>query len=192
MKVPFPFLGNPLSIIFGLSFVLLSLYSCENDLKEIQRVIDSDEVGVEQAKDVEILYSDSAVVKVRLRGPTMMRYLDQSNQRTVFPDNVRVDFLDGGKESHSVLTAKYAIRYDKKDEIFIRDSVVWKSNNQETLETEELVWNDKSKKLYSNKFVTITTADEIIQGYGFDANQEFTHWKINAITGIIKVDGIEQ
>ena len=64
------------------------------------------------------------------------------------------------------------------------------SNHKEQLETEELIWDEKKEKVYSNKFVKITKPDEKIYGYGVEANQDFTRWKINAIEGELKVDGL--
>ena len=51
-------------------------------------------------------------------------------------------------------------------------------------------WDEKLNKVYTKKFVKITRPGEIIYGYGFEANQDFTRWEINAITGRIKVDGL--
>jgi hypothetical protein len=66
--------------------------------------------------------------------------------------------------------------------------VVWKSHKQEKLESEELIWEEEERRIYSNKFVKITKPDEVIYGVGFETNQEFTRWKINAPEGEILVD----
>ena len=70
----------------------------------------------------------------------------------------------------------------------MRDSVVWKSVEGDTLETEELFWDERREKIYSNKFVVITRPDEVIYGHGFEADQDFSYSRINAIEGRIKVD----
>jgi len=53
-----------LTILSFLALVVLA--SCENDMSAIQRVISQEEQAVERARDVEILYSDSAIVRVRI------------------------------------------------------------------------------------------------------------------------------
>lgn len=45
----------------------------------------------------------------------------------------------------------------------------------------------KAERIYSDKFVRITTEDEILYGEGFESNQEFTNWKIIKPTGSIKI-----
>jgi len=169
---------------------LLLFTSCENDLEEVRHAVSKDELKMEVAKEVEMLYSDSAVIKVRVASPVMHRYLDKKNPRQEFPEGLRLEFLTPNGRAQSYLTAKFAIRYEHKNEVIVRDSVVWKSPNQERLETEELIWDEQKEKVYSNKFVKITKPGEKIYGYGFEANQDFTRWTINAIEGELKVDGL--
>ena len=169
---------------------LITFFSCKNDLEEIDRVINREMIAVETAKEVEMLYSDSAMIKVRVEGPVMLRHLDKENPRQEFTDGVKVVFFTYGQKIESTLTAKYALRLEKKNKIIVRDSVVWESNKGEKLETEELIWEERREKVYTNRFVTITKPDEIIYGYGFEAKQDFSTWTINAVEGMLKTEGI--
>jgi len=175
-----------------LSFFLLLflLTSCENDLEDIKSVATPDELKYETMTNVELLYSDSAIIRVKVMGAKMFRYLDINTPRQEFPEGIKVDFFDQRGRTQSELTARYALRFEKKNEITVRDSVVWESKKNEKLETEELIWDEKLNKVYTKKFVKITRPGEIVYGYGFEANQDFTRWEINAITGRIKVDGL--
>lgn len=177
----------------GYSFLFLFIFlltSCENDLDEIKSVATSDELKYETMKNVELLYSDSAIIRVKVMGDKMFRYLDVNTPKQEFPEGIQVDFFDPSGRTQSELTAKYALRFEKKNEIIVKDSVVWESKKMEMLETEELIWDEKLNKVYTKKFVKITRPGEIVYGYGFEANQDFTRWEINAITGRIKVDGL--
>lgn len=180
---------------FFLKIIILFFFlsSCENDLAEVERVIKKEELQFETMKGgVEMLYSDSAIVRVKVTGPTMLRYLNKEEPTQEFPDGVNVDFFSPSGRVSSQLSSKYAIRYEGKKNILVKDSVVWKSKLDEILETEELIWDEKEERVYTKKFVKITRPDEIVYGYGLDANQDFTRWKIEAITGRIKVDGISK
>ena len=177
-------------MVFLNIFALFFLTSCQNDLAEIDKVINGEMISVETAKEVSVLYSDSAMVKVRVEGPVMLRHLDTENPRQEFTDGVKVVFFGAGQKIESVLTAKYAIRLEKKNQIIVRDSVVWQSFKGEKLETEELIWEERKEKVYSNRFVTITKPDEIIYGYGFEADQDFSSWTIKAVEGELKNQGI--
>jgi len=116
----------------------------------------------------------------------MLRHLDREKPRQEFIDGVNVTFFSPNNRAQSTLTAKHAVRYDKTNQIHITKNVVWESANGERLETEELIWEERSGRVYNNnRFVTVIKSDEIIYGHGFEANQDFTEWTINAIEAVL-------
>lgn len=175
-----------------LGTALLVLTACENDLKEIDRLFSEEEVKVETAFDVQLLYSDSANVQVRVSGPRMLRHFKSAIPYEEFPDGILVEFLNNSSKPRNNLTAKYALRYESKNEVIVRDSVVWQSGKGEKLETEELIWDDRKKKVYTKRFVKITNAEEVLYGYGFVADQDFNHWEITQLIGEMKVEGLDE
>jgi LPS export ABC transporter protein LptC len=142
--------------------------ACEGGVKRKPQVFTEDDVAVEVGKEVEILYSDSAVVRVRVTGPVMHNYLDPNNSRQEFPQGVKMEFLLPNLQVRSTLTAKNAIRRQEKGEIIAKDSVILTTIENERLETEELIWNEKTAKIHTEKFVKVTKPDEIIYGYGLE------------------------
>ncbi|MFT4762359.1 MAG: LPS export ABC transporter protein LptC [Paraglaciecola sp.] len=170
-------------LIIGSLFI-----ACENDIAEVQKYISKDLTAVETAKEIEMLYSDSAMVKVRVTSPTLIRHLDNSNPRQEFPDGISMEFLNASHRTTSRMTAKYALRFEKEGKVVMRDSVVWLSEKNEQLETEELIWEETKDKVYTKKFVVIRKAEEIIYGHGFESNKDFTEWRINAIQGRKKIN----
>lgn len=171
-------------------FVLLAcclLWACENDPAEVAALLANLDPEVERAEDIEMLYSDSALLKVRIEGPVMLTYLDKQDERQEFPEGVRVEFFGPEGKINSILTAKYGVRINKKNQIIVRDSVVWQSIENEKLETEELIWDERKEKVFTQKFVVITRPDEIITGHGFESDQNFENARINAVDGRIKI-----
>ncbi len=167
---------------------LFLILSCENDPAEVAALNANLNTSVERAEDVKIIYSDSAIVRVTIEGPVMLSYLENNEPRQEFPEGVHVDFYGLGKQKTGELTALYGLRLERKGQVIVRDSVVWKSIDGEKLETEELIWDERTAKVFTQKFVRITRPDEIIYGYGLRANQDFSEARINAVQGRIKVD----
>lgn len=177
--------------VFSLIMGTLLFSACENDPADIEALARKFRTDIETAKGVEILYSDSAQLKVRIEGETMLTYLDKVNPKQEFVDGMFVEFFGPSGEITSTLSSKYALRMEQKREMIVRDSVIWQSEEQQKkLETEELIWDEKNQKIYTNKFVVITSPDEIIYGHGFEADQNFENVKIKAIDGRVKVDDI--
>lgn len=168
------------------------LLGCRNDIAEVHRLVNEEETGVERMHTVEILYSDSAVVRVQIEAPTLVRHVEERAPYEEFPDGVRVSFFNPLGKEESILTANYAIRYARDGRIIARDSVVWESDSSEKLETEELIWEEADGRIYSDKFVTIKRPGEIIYGVGFETDQDFTEWTIKATEGDIQLGESQQ
>lgn len=146
----------------------------------------------EIADSVEILYSDSAVVRVRIKAPLLYNYTDKKNPRREFPKGILVEFFDENKNIQSRLTAKTAVQYEKLNKFIVEDSVVVKSVRNEMMETEGLVWDESSQKVHTDRFITITTSTEIIKGYGFESDYDFQNWELKKVSGRLQADRVNQ
>ena len=63
---------------------------------------------------------------------------------------------------------------------------------QQTLSTEELYWNPITKKVYSDKKVTILTPRESITALGgMDASEDFSKYSLRKPKGIFMVDSLK-
>lgn len=179
----FPFFFAPL---------LLALGACDAVQQREHQVFTQEDTDVEVGHDVEILYSDSAIVRVRITAPTMMNYQDRDDPRQEFPDHIKVEFLNPDLRVRSTLTAKSAVRQQNKGLVTIRDSVVLTTVEQEKLETEELIWNEKTEMISTEKFVKVTKPGEVIYGFGLEANQDFSFWKIKVPKGTIRAEQLDK
>ena len=159
-------------------------------MKELDHIQLQDKVGIERGTGVELLYSDSAIVRVAIHAPTLLRYIDKEKPKQVFPDGVDADFYDENHVQTSKLIAKYAEQFQKERKVYLSDSVhIW-NNKNEHLETDELIWDETADQISSSKFVKITTPTQIIKGYGFKSNLAFTNWEIYDVHGRIESKNI--
>jgi len=141
------------------------------------------EYGIEEARDVEILYSDSARLRVKIEGPLLRRYIYRFRVEEEFPEGVHVTFYDGISRPSAWLSAKYAIRKPQDNETIVQDSVVLFNTQGEKMEGLELIWDENTEMIHTDKFVRITRADEIIYSRGFSSNQDFTEYTLYAVEG---------
>ena len=174
--------------IFGISAAL----GCTDSIKETRQVFTQNDVAVEIGREVEILYSDSALVRVRVTGPVLHNHSSPEKPRQEFPEGIQMDFISPDLSVRSVLTAKTATRYQEEGKIIVRDSVVLTTVKQEKLETEELIWDERTGKIRTEKFVKVSQPGEIIYGFGLEAEQDFSYWKILVPKGRIKVEQLNE
>jgi len=173
-------------LIVSLVTVITLFISCTTDLEKINKISGSSNTMVEKGEEVEIQYSEMGHRKATVLAPLVITH-GTDNPSMEFPDGVRLYFYDDRKDTTSKLTADYGIYYTNKEEMMVRDNVVIVNVKGETLNTEELVWKRKDEKIYSDKFVRITTPEEIIYGTGFEAKQDFSDYTIKNISGIVHV-----
>lgn len=178
----------PISIIkYQIAIVCVILFNaCENDIQTINKIATKQEVQIETGTDIEILYSSDAIIKAKLKAPQLKRYIVK-NPYTEFDKGLIAFFYDDSSKQISKLTAGYGRVNEKDNTMIVRDSVEVLSVKNEKLNTEELSWNSKTRKIFTDKFVKIQTADEIIYGDGLEANEDLTNYKIKKIRGTVSL-----
>jgi LPS export ABC transporter protein LptC len=166
-----------------MTLVLLSCVEKEFDLDAVRTPRD---YSIEEARDVEVIYSDSAVLRVKIEGPLLRRYVYRFRVEEEFPEGVVVNFFDTNARPTAWLSAKYAIRKPQEHRThrtIVRDSVVLHNTLGEKIEGLELIWDENEETIYTDKFVKITRPDEIIYSRGFKSNQDFTKYTLYAVEG---------
>jgi LPS export ABC transporter protein LptC len=168
------------------------LFACENDIKEITSLSQIDSISYEQARDIEVYYSDSGKVKAYLESPLMRNY-DKPKAYVEFPEGFKVIFFDSALNPKSEITAKYGIRFEKTKTMEAKNNVVVINlDKKEQLNTEHLIWDENKRIIYSDVFVKITRADEVLYGDGLRSDQDFEDYTIKNPTGEFKINPDER
>jgi LPS export ABC transporter protein LptC len=165
------------------------LTGCENDLKDLQK-ISANEVSkpIERYTNVDVIYSDSARVKAHMTAPLMIIY-KVKKPYTEMPKGVNVKFYDNNLKESSTIVADYAIRRDSQKTIELRKNVVGTNIKGDRFTSDELIWDESTKQIHSNKLVHVRMADgSITDGTSFTSDENLDHWIMTQGTGIIHVN----
>lgn len=169
--------------------LFLGILSCENDIKTIQSFSNEKEIPVLSAENIEVLYSDSTKIKLRLVAPLIKKFEDKERPYTEFPNGIQLFLYKNNMEVKTIIKARYA-QYFERDKLWYARNDVQANNieKNEHLNTEELYWNETKGTLYSSKFTRIINANGVFYGEnGFDADQNLDKWKLKGIKGSVKV-----
>ena len=60
------------------------------------------------------------------------------------------------------------------------------------ISSSEMMWRNKDRKIISDKFVTIVSPKEKIEGYGFESDQSLKNYVIYNITYITEPDSLSK
>jgi len=159
--------------------------SCKKNDPKIVEDITSKSPPAEYSTDVVAIYSDSGKVKARLTAPSMIRYLTQESIE--MPKGLFVQFYDTSLNVKSWMKADYGIRYLKTGITQVRGHVQVRNIKGDSLNTEEMFWDERKSKVYGNKFVSVRTKTQIILADGFDSNIDFTDYNFHNIKGVIQL-----
>ena len=171
-----------------LSIFLIVLISCTNDVKEIDALFVGADLNKEHAENVEILYSDSSMVRIRIEAPKMTRHLEKSNVYDEFPEGLKVTFFNNNGRPSSWLEAGYAIKRENEGKVYVKKDVVVYNSRNDMLRTIELIWDENEKTISTEKAVKIMqpSIGDTLFGYGVIANEDFTRFEIKRNVSAIK------
>ncbi len=163
--------------------ILLS--SCKTDIQIVNALTEREQVPSLVYENIEILYTENGKIRIRVLAPESMYYQYAEEPYNEFPKGITVYNYDDSLNVESTITANYAIFYEKEELWNARYDVVAQNNKGQILNTEQLFWNQKTKKIYSNDMVKLTSDDDVIFGEGMDSDEDFNDWIVRKPSGKI-------
>jgi LPS export ABC transporter protein LptC len=103
-------------------------------------------------------------------------------QKITLLDGVKIHFYNKEQKNTSWLTSLHGKVNDLTKDMFAIDSVVALNDSGTVLKTSELMWRNSNQKITTDKFVTITSPKQTIQGYGLESDQHLENYKILNVT----------
>lgn len=147
----------------------------------------SEEYGIDAdpesdvAYDIVMIYTDNAEKVMELTAPKLERK-EENPAKDIFPEGILVTFYNDEVE-YATLQADFAERLPDQYLVIATDNVVFENIEGEKLETSQLKWDERKGRIFTDRFAKFTRPDEIIYGYGFNANQDFTEIEFEKTTG---------
>ncbi len=163
------------------------LFSCENDLAVVDSLKVDQNTPVESSFDVNLEYTDSGKVVMRLLAPEIDRF-EGDDEFMEMPKGMNMEFYDSLGIIKSTIKANYAINYIKKKIMKAENNVVATNSKGQKLITELLIWDQNTHKIYTDKKVKVISEDKILFGDGLTSDEQFENWEISNPTGDINIE----
>lgn len=186
MKKPLAQYLKPQGLFLVVCFMLL-LSSCENDLSKLPSNTPKD-LESDRATDVTFIYSEQGKTMAELHTREFIGNESAKPPYIDFLKGVKMNMFDDSMKVETVVTARSARYYTQAGNIIARDSVLVHNRKGETLQTEELIWNQKLQRFYTDKFVKMTVDGQVSWGYGLEATQDFSYVRIRNQRGNVPVN----
>ena len=176
--------------MYFLFFVIIFFSSCANDPDLVKDFFDKENLFIERIEGAEILYTERGLLNVKIISNTIERFKTQPE--LVLSNNLEVTFYNDSGLVESILKGGYAEINEEKNIMTVYENVVLSSLEGKRLETEELSWDERKQKIFTDKEVIIITQKEIINGSGFTSNTDFSKYFISKINGIVNVENLNE
>ena len=156
--------------------VLLS--SCRS--KEVAKPVVY-EGPLRQGINVSVRYTEKEKLKTILQTKKLNEF--QNGDRE-FPEGIYLEFYDVTGKLTSTLRANSAFFFKEENKWRGRGKVeVINLEKQQQLNTEELFWKPDTRKIFTDKFVTITDKEDVLYGTGLTANQDLSDYHLKNTSG---------
>lgn len=159
--------------------IIIALFGCsEEKLKpKIDSSLKAEQLPAQESWGSTIVFTDSGYTAAILKTGHLRMFTE--TQQTLLDNSVKIDFYNTQKIITTTLTSKRGRVEDATRDLYAFDSVVVVNNDGTVLTTEELKWRNIDKKIVTDRFVTIVTRTDKIQGYGLVSDQHLIHYTIN-------------
>ena len=167
------------------------LFSCAD--KDTGRASASEETMMtEYSEDLSVVMSQNGRRSYHFVTPLLEGYSLAREPYREFRKGVKITTYqnDSLTTVDAVLTANYAIYYENRELWEAKGNVVVEKSDGKTLYTQQLFWNARTKKTYSNvdsKIVQNNGRDVFI-GEGFESDEEFKDWRFRRMKGRMEVE----
>lgn len=163
------------------------IWSCSDDKPVGMADVDPETTPTMLTRNVETLISDSGITRFRISAPVWYVYDEAADPTWKFPESLRLERFADDMTVEAIVEADSAL-YLKNRQLWRLDGHVNIRNTAgEKFITNQLFWDQKRHKVYSDSFIHIERIDKTLEGYGFDSNEQLTRYTINSVSGIFPV-----
>ncbi len=168
--------------------VLASVGACREDRHSyVPNASDPDAVPTMSTTDVETFISDSGYTRYHISTPLWQMFDEADEPYWRFPAGLKLQQYDERLRPSANMVCDSA-RYLSRRRLWQLDGhVVMVNTMRDSFLTQQLFWDQNRSTVYSDSFIHIVRSDRIIEGYGFESNQNMTAYTVHRPTGIIPV-----
>jgi len=168
---------------------LTFIASCSNDKPDkIGAIVDRTKLPRQHVTDFTTIISDSGITRYRISASRWDFYDKAIQPYQEFPDGIYLEKFDENMKVDANIQSNYA-RFNENDQIWeLRGKVRAMNLQGELFETQQLFWNQRQARFYSDSLIKITQATRLIIGTGFESNESMTRYIIKKTQGIFPLN----
>lgn len=163
-------------------------FSCQTKHEMTESVTDIKNTPQVYADSITTIVSDSGIIRYRIIAPEWYVYEKADTPYWDFPNGLRFERFDENYKVDAEIECDRAVYYSKLELWKLNDNIEATNLNKEEFYTNELYWDQKEERVYSDSAITIIQKERKILGVGFESNQTFSRYSIRQPKGTIPIE----
>lgn len=173
----------PVAVSVWAAGVLLA--ACSEDRRETIAIsADPETFPTMKTLNVSTVISDSGYTRYHITTPVWLMFENAADPHWNFPEGIFVVKFDTTMVEDGTFTSDTATYFSRKKLWRFDRNVRMRNVNGDRFRTQQLFWDQMAHKIYSDSFIHIERPDKIIEGYGFESNENMTTYTIRHPSGI--------
>ncbi len=178
------------------AFVLilfLIFAACREDKKiDVAASLNPKKMATMSTRNIATLISDSGVIQYKIVAPLWSVFEAVDTPYWLFPQGLYLEKYDPLFKVIATVAADSAIYY--------KDLKLWKLIGRVEMTkfpkdlflSERVFWDQRSGKIYSDTFIHIENATHVLEGTGFESNENLSQYRILNPSGIFPINPQDQ
>ena len=166
---------------------ITTFFSCDDSSTLLKQLNTFNENPVGIAYNINMTYTDSALIKARLEAPVHLDFSHLSFKYSEFPDGLKVIFYNEQNQENTVY-ADYGILYNQTKIVDLQGNVVLLSYDGSRLETDQMYWDAEKEWLFTEEPFLFQNNDYNLAANRLDTNKEFSKFQTGKLSGTIAVE----
>lgn len=164
--------------------------ACADDKREtIALSADPETFPTMRTINVSTTISDSGYTRYHITTPLWLMFEEAREPHWNFPEGMFIVKLDNDMKEDGTFTADTATFYSNKKLWQFDRNVRMRNINGDRFLTQQLFWDQNTRKIYSDSFIHIERSDRIIEGYGFESDENMTNYTVRHPSAILPTNG---
>ena len=169
--------------------VVQTMYGCkEESTTMVSHPTNPELVPTMTTTDVQTVISDSGRTRYRIEAPVWNMFEEAKKPHWTFPEGVTCEELNDNFDPISTIKCDSAY-FDKGNSMWtLIGNVRITTTTGDVVLTDELMWDQRAHRLFSDAFIHIEKQGRIIEGYGYESNERLTTYQLRQVEAIFPID----
>ena len=179
----FPFLLWLLILGFPL------FWSCREEKKvDISRNLNADGMPTMSTRNISTLISDSGITQYKIVSPVWNIFDEGDNPYWSFPEGLYLQKFDADYNVIATVAADSA-KFFKNERLWrLEGEVEMTKVPKELFLSPRVFWDQRKQQLYSDTFIHIENETHVIEGTGFESDENLNRYRILHPNGIFPIN----